>query len=105
LRTNDGFCCLGVACDVKNKENWVKQSFNYQEECVYEYKDVNSFAKDILPLDVQEWLGLNTSSGKFFKNKEDPFSWTYLTELNDEGKTFEEIADIIEANQEQLFVE
>lgn len=49
----------------------------------------------LLPEKVRRWVGLNDASGEFENGS--------LVELNDNGKTFQEIADIIESEPAGLF--
>jgi hypothetical protein len=79
LRTNSGFCCLGVLCDLYGKEH------NVEWELVgagtyYEFQD----EPELLPLSVAEWAGVDRHRS------------LTLGELNDTGSTFNEIADLIE---------
>jgi len=75
------FCCLGVLCDLHCKETngeWKGEgkSQTYLNE------------QDILPSEVFHWAELGLKS---------PFVSTgQLAKLNDMGKTFETIADLIE---------
>jgi len=85
LRTEDGFCCLGVLCDLYGKENNVEWKlpgmspyYGFQS-CVVE-----------LPLSVMEWAGVED---------DDPYisaKRNTLAVINDNGTTFNEIADLIE---------
>lgn len=80
LRQKDGsLCCLGVLCDVLDPNGW-------DDDDQYGYRwgwDVKSAAE--VPSAVQKEIGLPGQST--------------LMEMNDtEGKTFEQIADWIEAN-------
>ena len=78
LKDKQGFCCLGVLCDVhriENKKRWAKD-FHYYGEAL------------ILPTEIINWAGLKSNSPDV--------SGSSLAELNDYGETFEEIADLIE---------
>jgi hypothetical protein len=46
----------------------------------------------ILPVEVQEWAGLNTAYGLEL----DPENDITLTTLNDDGQSFAQIADVID---------
>jgi hypothetical protein len=85
LRTDNGFCCLGVLCDLYGKENNVEWEHS-------SYKDAYMFQNTmaVLPLSVVEWSGVE--DGNPLVNGE-PFT---LSGLNDQGSTFNEIADVIE---------
>ena len=112
LRDENGFCCLGVACDVYAKETgkgkWHTGSSDY-----YFKIDEDEYEEDgsRLPYSVQIWLGFSSvRGGRSLKNKSlGNFVMPYggysssLTRLNDSGSTFSEIADIIEFEPEGLF--
>ena len=82
LRDGDEFCCLGVACDISELSGW-------DEGNVY------LFEQGVLPNAVRELYGLERSDGEFVGD--------CLTVLNDNGASFQEIADIIESEPEGLF--
>ena len=85
LRHEGRYCCLGVACDISGLVAWEHNSYDDEE---YE-----------LTSQIKNWLGLNTSVGSYYE------STTLLTlvALNDSGKSFSEIADIIESEPDGLF--
>ena len=96
LQNSDGFCCLGVLCDLHAKErgmNWVRQTDGYEL-----YGETQ-----ILPLSVQEWAGLDNDIGGLvdFEYEGDGVMYVKsesLPEINDTwNKNFNEIADLIEA--------
>lgn len=94
LATKDGFCCLGVACEVAI-ENGVKLNKTVVStgRILYDYNEM------LLPDSVREWLDLSTCGSDYKAvgiNKQ-------LSADNDSGKTFTEIADIIESEPEGLF--
>lgn len=94
LQTKNGYCCLGVACEVF--EACTGRILPRNEKGILNDK-VLARRFSI----VQEWLGLKSPSGSFV-DKNDLRS---LTWLNDTGAPFWKIADIIEANQRELFHE
>jgi hypothetical protein len=94
LQDSNGFCCLGVACLVYERETGNKlprdnagQLFhaNLGKSCTHDYTP------------VQEWLGLRTTAADIFNSES-------LACMNDHGKTFAEIADVIESEPEGLFI-
>jgi hypothetical protein len=85
LRVDGGHCCLGVLCDIVGVE-WTKESD--------EFFSINGEFR-VLPREVMEKVGMQTRQGA-------PSGGLFLSELNDGGKTFAEIADIIEADAEIL---
>ena len=78
------YCCLGVLCELAAKENIVTAG-------------LNSFDGQInyLPLAVQNWVGLRTNDG--LPNGIDVDDEA-LAKLNDNGRTFLALADIIESD-------
>ena len=89
LRDDNGFCCLGVLCDVARKEglgDWVGGPNNTQ------YAANGTCQSEVLPADVYRWAGLDRPNPDIRGDNR----WDSLAGLNDAGRTFEEIADIIE---------
>jgi hypothetical protein len=88
LQDTYGYCCLGVACVVARSEG------------VSVVMDDGYILGGSLATqqDVWQWLGLRSGYGvpRFG-------SGPALTDLNDSGKSFSEIADIIEAHPEEYF--
>ncbi len=74
-----GYCCLGVACDLIDPSIW-EPSKNPE--------GTN---------DSFDWGGVPSFSTRAFPFVTPPVS-AQLAQMNDEGKTFSEIADWIEAN-------
>lgn len=98
-------CCLGVLCELYNEEKKRKQEkgLKVQEtenpDNIPSSVTVYAFGKEsgVLPKKVKEWAGLESPCGEFFHKQ------TYaLTELNDEGKSFKQIANIIERRVDDL---
>lgn len=88
LKDSTGYCCLGVLCDIHRKtikkKGWTKNSCNNLEY----YNEAGT-----LPENVLKWAGIEDENGKFkYKNGKT----VYLTNLNDNGKSFKQIANIIE---------
>ncbi len=75
LRTNKGFCCLGVFCDLRNPEGWVHDASE-----IWRHQG-----------------GMLYAMGYFSTPVDDARAST-VANMNDEGKPFAEIADWIEAN-------
>lgn len=106
-----GYCCLGVACDMYqqtvgdlsiSQEHEVREmGWNPAEGL---YKTFNE-AGSSLPRAVLEWLGLDTTVGKYTLPAADDGDAELgsLATANDNGATFAEIADIIESEPEGLF--
>jgi len=85
LRTDNGFCCLGVLCDLYIKENNVEWNLANNGQN-YEFQNKESH----LPSSVVGWAGVEDSN---------PYvngGIGTLSGLNDKGFTFNEIAGLIE---------
>lgn len=78
LCVGDAFCCLGVACDISGLGRWGRG--------VRGMPYVTQDGEDIcfMPSPVQDWFGLDYRYCEF------------LAGLNDCGRSFDEIADVIE---------
>jgi hypothetical protein len=98
LRDGEGYCCLGVTCDVFQKVTgrgkWIKSQDPYYPYSFEVDGDNNGLG---LPDPVREWIGFDENEGSY---KDSGYG---LSSHNDEGDTFEEIADIIEAAPPGLF--
>lgn len=84
-----GYCCLGVACQLYNEE-FPEDKVNTGEG---ETQDLSSEY-----CEVRKWLGLLSCTGHLVSGLGS------LAELNDKGVDFTEIANIIEAQSDILFV-
>ena len=98
LRVGDGYCCLGVACDLYRKIEDPSMQWKMEWNPVV-CADVWQFmgAPGLLPSEVQNWLGFSTSDGASVCG---PYS--DLSYLNDQGESFEYIADFIERGRVKL---
>jgi hypothetical protein len=85
LKKDGGHCCLGVLCEVLGHiAEWNGYKYSYNG------------SKSVLETYIQEEAGMKTPLGSWADNKRS------LIELNDDGKSFDEIADIIEENWRSL---
>ncbi len=96
LRTEKGFCCLGVLCDLSGLAEFTPR----------ERGNLSTYlgAASILPPEVQAWAGMNGSDGWVRVVHEDnrEGDWS-LAGLNDAGHLdFNGIADLIEEQYERL---
>ena len=86
LARDGKFCCLGVACELYQKE---------VGDLVVEVESFSTTRYDnsvhVLPRKVQDWLGI-TENGELKKGE-------YVAHLNDHGWTFEQIAELIETDK------
>ena len=98
LRMGDEFCCLGVACDLFDNNGWRPSGYDLLDNYL-----MNGIVKvGSLPKEVMHWLGLADSSGYFMVGCTQG-QWASLADANDGGATFDEIADLIEDNADNLF--
>lgn len=86
LHDENGFCCLGVLCDLYIKENNVEWEPSTHYNNVYMFQDMMA----ALPLSVVEWADLE------YYNPHVNVEKSTLAGLNDGGSTFKQIADVIE---------
>ncbi len=103
-----GHCCLGVACELYQEEVGgldIKIDKEMIDGRFVTFADFNpgEFTQGVtvLPECVGEWLGLNDISGGFRDEHKASHS---LASLNDNGKSFDQIADAIESEPNGLFV-
>ena len=88
LHSEEGYCCLGVACDIFAKE----LSIERKEEKSLEYFNGQSYS---LPLNVKNLLGLCGVEGMNLNPNKPCLSY-----LNDkEELTFDQIADKLETGE------
>lgn len=93
LRIRDNFCCLGVLCDLFDNTLWVGVMGNTG---VFTFLDTRA----VLPGKVSQWAELGNSQ----LQEGNPISISIsmddnlssLIKMNDNGSSFEEIADVIE---------
>ncbi len=81
LRTGAGYCCLGVLCDLHSKETKTP----WDGESMYMGKTGG------LPIEVGTWLGLTPE-----ETRSVCANGVSLVGANDAGKSFTEIASLIE---------
>lgn len=99
----DSYCCLGVACKLA-----IDAGVQLIEEQELDNMDgitmsfYNGKGLD-LPQPVQEWLGLCSEVGNIKPAKNEPLFKATLAYKNDNGSSFEEIANLIESEPEGLF--
>jgi hypothetical protein len=93
LQDSRGHCCLGVMCEVYEKETGDKIK-----------RDFDDYIKGRSLLDlpkVQQWVGLTDTCGTYLL----PNGPTSLAQMNDrDGKSLSEIADFIESEPTGLLV-
>jgi hypothetical protein len=102
LRNTEGYCCLGVLCDLHAKETG-----NEWERAEFDENDCYLRASGYLPAEVSAWAGLSKIA---YDRQLAPYTLPFfdvpvvadgqdmtLSQLNDANKPFAAIADVIEA--------
>lgn len=92
LSKNGKHCCLGVACELYQKEVGDLEVRADESGIVFYNGQQHS-----LPTKVREWLGLVHRGGTFGEEGS-------LIRLNDSGISFKEIAKVIREEPEKLFL-
>ncbi len=95
LCTGDKFCCLGVLCNLAVNDGIIKAGKVRNVSDMVYYGNGEHARPNYLPREVESWAQMDSSSGHI------PTVGA-LADLNDSGKSFEEIATIIEENWEVL---
>jgi hypothetical protein len=100
LKTDNGYCCLGVLCDVYAK-NQKKKGFSTETNLsnAYAFPDGKNEETKVLPDRVVKWSGMNSTEGHVVDIS---YGKTLLSILNDDGQSFDEIVNVIERNWEKL---
>ena len=84
LRTDDGFCCLGVGCDIVDPTKWSNWSTPGARPAGWRYDNTMT---SHMPKAIRQFTyGLSETEE------------SALVDLNDKGADFFKIADYIEAN-------
>lgn len=90
------FCCLGVLCDLAEKQKIVThrtvEGIDYKRRS---YGNERLDREFFLPYDVVMWAGLQENDPRV--QLPESGNWDTLSAMNDEGKSFSEIAKAIEA--------
>lgn len=89
-----GLCCMGVLCELAVKAKVISSPRVGTTDLYYDGENA------ILPDSVREWVGLKDPTGSFGKGVDQ----NNLTNSNDSGKSFKQIARIIEQKAKELFV-
>ena len=88
-KEEDKFCCLGVLCDLHAK-TMKKKGFDKYGKYLKQ--------SELLPKTVKNWAGFVGNEAEEYGDNDYDINVrnTTLSQLNDDGKTFEQIADAIE---------
>lgn len=88
LRKGQEFCCLGVACDLYDPEGWAGGG----NEIGSSFHRTGYIA---LPSDAREYFMITDAEG-LYREQSDKHTFTSLAGANDHGRSFKQIATIIE---------
>lgn len=98
-------CCLGVLCELynqdmkKNKKKMLPEKIlDNDSDFSHGYTKFDNRA-DVLPNSVAIWAGMDSDNPRYIDSMENVI---FLSDLNDTGRKFKTIANIIEKNWENL---
>jgi hypothetical protein len=104
LHDSNGYCCLGVACDLYQKEvggllvRVESVAVGHGDKLVGEHATYYDGQHGVLPVAVRDWLGLINATGDHCVA-----GGRSLASMNDSGDDFRTIADFIESEPKGLF--
>lgn len=108
----DTYCCLGVLCEMAVEAGVVYRGAADPDDSTYWYGEDRGDANNIyLPDGVVDWAGIvsdiekEQGLGEYYYEQKGTFGenkFDSLAVMNDDGKTFPEIADWLEANVERV---
>lgn len=97
LRSKNGFCCLGVACEMHRRETGAGRWTMHDEgDKVYRYEVDGIGMEGILPYAVAKWLGFATTNGGYTRHHPGD---ACLSSDNDRGIPFSSIAQRIREDE------
>ena len=86
LQEQDRYCCLGVLCEIAVEQGVIRQPMMVGGVVTYD-----NYNTAHLPYSVAYWSGI-TPEGRLSRKVD---GWEDLTQLNDNGYTFKQIAEVI----------
>jgi hypothetical protein len=111
LKSDEGFCCLGVLCDVVDRKGW--EDHDLVEASYFYIFDEDDRDESLIPQRIfSSWTGITgavpdprTETAEADEKFHDDFLGSMLAGLNDESDwTFEEIADFVEKKAKEAGV-
>jgi hypothetical protein len=103
LNGNRYHCCLGVLCDLATKDEVISQEVSSLEPGRLHRLIGFAGALSLPGNEIDVWTGLEVTATDSSRNDGEAYPidfYTVLAEKNDQGATFEEIADFIDKNVE-----
>lgn len=98
LQDTDGFCCLGVLCDVMDPTAWTIEGYKFTDGSTNDAVLPSNISKDLGLMGMVDFVDGNGET------KASLLSERLMTMNDTEEKTFAEIADYIEQNLDPTFV-
>jgi len=95
LRWDTQYCCLGVACDLYIGKLWAGEWIRDIDSDLFVFDDGTFSAESFLSERVRQFIGFEKPAGPPVTI--DGVAYDSLAEANDAGRTFEQIADALEA--------
>jgi hypothetical protein len=109
-KPGEGFCCLGVLCELSGQGKWSGPVVFDASQ----YVTQNDRSEQVLPNEVASWAGVHDVTPfalihghPVTRDRQDSYGdhgpdAVHLASLNDQGYTFAQIADVIEQHWESL---
>lgn len=95
-------CCLGVLCDMYNKEHTGKDKLKVNELTGPNWNAVLFNDKaETLPRKVMKWAGIKSDIGEL-KEGWTKKNYDSLAEMNDCGESFKTISNVVEKNYKNI---
>lgn len=89
--SDDGFCCLGVLCELAVQAKVIELPIQIYRGYTYGQSNAGGYTAQLPPV-VAQWAGITSNS---YGSKPEQ-NLIHHNDDNHDGKTFKEIADIIE---------
>jgi hypothetical protein len=97
LRTRDDkYCCLGVLCELAAEHGIIDPGERVYSGGAYVFGTEEDFSVSYLPVAVQIWAGIGTPQALLPNETEKSNNYLSLAHANDAGRSFKEIAELIE---------
>jgi hypothetical protein len=106
LQTREGYCCLGVLCDLHLRETgrgeWRPPGSGDSPHTRCYRDDLGVDGEYTPPPGVREWADMVDDPKVFFRHRLGTEMRDEIANLNDGGYTFAQLADLIEEQWESL---
>lgn len=106
LQTKDGYCCLGVLCDLHQRETgdgeWLPLGIGDAPHTQCYRDDLGVDGEYRPPPGVREWADMEDDPCVLARHPDGSVEREELVSLNDDGFSFAQLADLIEEQWESL---